>query len=289
MQACLADDVAQVVRLSATLRTLAASATQPATVAAARKKVADALGLAAGEPSPITAEVLAEFANQLQAIDADTATPAWHKALDAALTAAASTTAALQSLGATATSGTLAQRQTVQTQLDALQPTLKAGQAALEAQHKAWLKLLEFAEKTLRARQWPGFDGDAARDAKKALLPRDAKKREQPTVRDRSVNAFKRASYFIAQGHWLHSKFPNGVYADVPGLCKAVTRQDIADNDFSLTPGRYVGVAVGVQDDDAGEAFVARMREIHEELDDLNQQAVALAKRVQDSMQEWAE
>jgi type I restriction enzyme M protein len=170
-----------------------------------------------------------------------------------------------------------------------LQATLKAGLAALEAQHKAWLKLLDLADKTLRARQWAGFDADAARDAKKALLPRDIKKREVATVRDCSVEAFKRASYFIQQGHWLHSRFPDGVYADVPGLCKAVTRQDIADNDGSLTPGRYVGVAVGAQDEDAGEAFVARMREIHSELDELNQQAVSLAKRVQDSMAEWAE
>ena len=292
LQTCLADDVAQVVRLSAALRTLATSATQPETVAIVRRKVGDALGLAAGEPSPITAEVLAEFANQLQAIDAETATPAWYKALDAALTAAASTTAALKALGATSTgasTGTLAQHQAAQTQLEALQPTLKAGQAALEAQHKAWLKLLEYAEKTLRARQWPGFDGDAARDAKKALLPRDAKKREQPTVRDRSVNAFKRASYFIGQGHWLNSKFPSGVYTDVPGLCKAVTRQDIADNDYSLTPGRYVGVAVGVQDDDAGEAFVARMREIHEELKALNDQAVLTTQQISAAFQELFE
>lgn len=92
LQTCLADDVAQVVRLSAALRTLATSAAQPQIVAAVRKKVADALGLAAGEPSPITAEVLADFANQLQATD--TATPAWNEALNAALTAAASTTAA---------------------------------------------------------------------------------------------------------------------------------------------------------------------------------------------------
>ena len=108
-------------------------------------------------------------------------------------------------------------------------------------------------------------------------------------MRDRSVEAFKRASYFIQQGHWLHSRFPKGVYADVAGLCKAVTRQEITDNDGSLTPGRYVGVAVGVQDEDAGEAFVARMREIQTELSELNEQAVELAQRVQDSFAEWTE
>ena len=108
-------------------------------------------------------------------------------------------------------------------------------------------------------------------------------------MRDRSVEAFKRASYFIQQGHWLHSRFPSGVYADVPGLCKAVTRQEITDNDGSLTPGRYVGVAVGVQDEDAGEAFVARMREIHEELFDLDKQAVELSEKVRSVFAEFLE
>jgi type I restriction enzyme M protein len=141
----------------------------------------------------------------------------------------------------------------------------------------------------LLARQWPGFDADAARDAKKALLPRDIKKREPATVRDLSVEAFKRAGYYIQQGHWLHSRFPDGLYADVPGLCKAVTRQDIADNDGSLTPGRYVGVAVGTQDDDAGEAFVSRIREIQTELGDLNDQANVLAHRIQVVLQDVVE
>ena len=145
------------------------------------------------------------------------------------------------------------------------------------------------AEKQLRARQWASFDGDAARDAKKALLPRDAKKREKPTARDLGMEAFKRASYFIAQGHWLLSRFPQGLYADVPGLCKAVSRKDIADNDYSLTPGRYVGVALGGQDEDDGEAFASRMKEIHSELAELNEKASGLAASVQASLEELFE
>ncbi len=280
----LAGDAAPIAALSAALRPLAAQLAQPDVVAVVRQKLADALSLPPDAPSPLTDEALAQFPPSLQALDA--AAPGWHTALDAAAQAAASTVAALQPLKA---NSSLADRQAAQTQLEAIQPQLKAGLAALEAQHKAWLKLLEQAEKTLRARQWPSFDGYATREAKKALLPRDLKKREQPTVRDRSVEAFKRASYFIQQGHWLHSRFPSGVYADVPGLCKAVTRQEITDNDGSLTPGRYVGVAVGVQDEDAGEAFVARMREIHEELFDLDKQAVELSEKVRSVFAEFLE
>jgi type I restriction enzyme M protein len=271
----LADDAAQIAALSVTLRPLAAQVGQADTVAAVRQKLAEAMDLPPDAPSPITDEALAQFTQSLQAID--TATPGWQAALDAAKKAADDAVAALQpqQVGAT-----LAQRQAAQAQLEQLQPTLKAGLAALEAQHKAWLKLLEQAEKTLRARQWPGFDSEAARDAKKALLPRDPKKREPVTVRDRSVEAFKRASYFVQQGHWLHSRFPEGVYVDVPGLCKVVNRKDIADNDGSLTPGRYVGVAVGAQDDDAGEAFGKRMREIHEELVELNASANQMSGKI---------
>ena len=40
-----------------------------------------------------------------------------------------------------------------------------------------------------------------------------------------------------------------GVFADVPGLCRAVTLGEIAANDYSLTPGRYVGVAAAAAED----------------------------------------
>lgn len=152
----LADDAAQIATLSAALRPLAVQVGQAETVAAVRQKLAEAMDLAPDAPSPITDDALAQFPQSLQAIDA--ATPAWQAALDAAAQAAIDAVAALQPQQS---SQKLAPRQAAQAQLEQLQPTLKAGLAALEAQHKAWLKLLEQAEKTLRARQWPGFDGEA--------------------------------------------------------------------------------------------------------------------------------
>src|SRR5690606_32440329 len=113
------------------------------------------------------------------------------------------------------------------------------------------------------------------------LLPRDPKKREPASVRDRAVEAFRRALYFVAQGHWLLTRFPEGRYADVPGLCKVVDRASIAVNDWSLTPGRYVGVALGGDEDDDGEAFRERMREIHGELAELTGKPAELAARIQ--------
>ena len=60
-------------------------------------------------------------------------------------------------------------------------------------------------------------------------------------------------------------------YADVAGLCKAATLQEIEAQGWSLNPGRYVGVVAGenVSDEDFNEQLVA----LNEELEVLNSQA----------------
>ena len=166
----------------------------------------------------------------------------------------------------------------LQATLDALAPQLKALGKTLEARHKQWLKLLDSAEKSLRARQCKAFDGKAVREAKRALLAADARKSEAPTVRDAVLEALKQAVYFIHQGHWLHSRFPDALFEDVPGLCKAVTIDEIEANDWSLTPGRYVGVAAAAAEDE--DDFVEKLREIHDELAELNDKSVELAARI---------
>ncbi len=75
----------------------------------------------------------------------------------------------------------------------------------------------------------------------------------------------------------LREAFPDGAYADVPGLCKAATRAEIAAQGWSLNPGRYVGVAAQAADE---EDFAARLEELHEELTALNAEAHELAERI---------
>ncbi len=62
---------------------------------------------------------------------------------------------------------------------------------------------------------------------------------------------------------WLYSKFGDGVYQDVAGLCKIAECSEIEVKGWSLTPGAYVGVAPLEHD---GIDFHERIREIHEEL-----------------------
>jgi type I restriction enzyme M protein len=86
--------------------------------------------------------------------------------------------------------------------------------------------------------------------------------------------------YFWRQAHWLNSRFPNGVYADVEGLCKVVSRAEIESKDWSLSPGRYVGVDAATEDDFD---YEERLAEIHIELDGLNEEAIALAQLIQEN------
>lgn len=171
----------------------------------------------------------------------------------------------------------------LQAVLDPLAVPLKALAKALETRHKQALSWLDGAEKSLRARSSKAWDAKAAREARRALAA-DAKKNEPATVRDEVLRALKQAAYFAHQGHWLHSRFPDGVYDDVPGLCRAVTVDDIAANDWSLTPGRYVGVAAAEAEDE--EDFAEILRGIHAELAELNDKAVELAGQIAGNFEE---
>ena len=82
---------------------------------------------------------------------------------------------------------------------------------------------------------------------------------------------------------WLEERFPDAKYHDVEGLVKAVTRAEIATNDWSLTPGRYVGVA---ESDDGDEDFSERFAALHEELRKLDAEAEALAKKIDANFRE---
>jgi type I restriction enzyme M protein len=67
-------------------------------------------------------------------------------------------------------------------------------------------------------------------------------------------------------------------YADVAGLCKAASLQEIEAQGWSLSPGRYVGVMPGedVSDEDFNEQLVA----LNEELEMLNSHAQNLEKTI---------
>ena len=67
-------------------------------------------------------------------------------------------------------------------------------------------------------------------------------------------------------------------YADIPGLCKVATLEEIEAQGWSLTPGRYVGVAPGKEVSD--EDFKAQLEALNEELGTLNAQARTLEQTI---------
>ena len=99
-----------------------------------------------------------------------------------------------------------------------------------------------------------------------------------------AVEQLKRVRYFHRQAAWLTERFPDGVLSDVEGLVKLVDRVEIAANDWSLTPGRYVGVAPEEEDD--GFDFEKALRDIHTELEGLNAEAIELTAKIKKNFEE---
>ena len=81
--------------------------------------------------------------------------------------------------------------------------------------------------------------------------------------------------------------FPETKYRDVLGLCRQATRKEIAEQDWSLNPGRYVGVAPGEKQED--EEFRAKLETLQEELEALNAEAVQIQTRIAQNVAELLE
>lgn len=78
----------------------------------------------------------------------------------------------------------------------------------------------------------------------------------------------------------LMEYFPNKIYQNVEGLCKIADLAEIKAQDYSLTPGRYVGVSVEI---DMDFDYKSRMTKIHTELAKLNTEANDLMAMIQNS------
>ena len=147
-----------------------------------------------------------------------------------------------------------------------------AGQA--DRLHRLAVRLIETCERECDARSSDAWNARAVTRARKAA---DEARRE-------AVETLERAHYLWRQARWLTDRFPDAALRDVPGLVKLVDRAEIKANDWSLTPGRYVGVAP--EEEDENFDFKAALREIHGELETLDAEAVTLAARIRRNFEE---
>ena len=135
-------------------------------------------------------------------------------------------------------------------------------------------RTVDIAVKELEARESDLWDNAEINKARKAL----------ECARTGAVEALRRARYFVRQADWLQERFPEAELRDVEGLVKLVDRSEIEAHDWSLTPGRYVGVAPEEEDEDFD--FEEALRCIHVDLKGLNEKAVALAARIARNFEE---
>lgn len=137
--------------------------------------------------------------------------------------------------------------------------------AAALTQLEAKKKDLESKAKTAVA--------EAPRKEKKAI---EKKYSDQIAELEETITTAKEAL-------WMIEKFGEGEYADIPGLCKVATLEEIETKGYSLTPGAYVGV-VPTEDDDVD--FHLRMTEIHKELLSLQEESDRLMGTISKNWEE---
>jgi len=149
-------------------------------------------------------------------------------------------------------------------------------------QAKAVIKSIDqFAKLLAEANDAAVADGAKAAEGKKLIKALDEARVSltgDPDIQLSPTGCLKRLRYFADQADWLLSRFPEGKLADVEGLVKLVDRDTLAEHDYSLSPGRYVGVAPEVEDEDFD--FDEAIKAIHEELGTLNDEAAILAETI---------
>ena len=139
--------------------------------------------------------------------------------------------------------------------------------------YKLATRLIETCERECGAPSSDAWNRRAVARARKAA---DAARRA-------AVDQLRKVRNFWRHAHWLTERFPDGELRDVAGLVKLVDRAEIEANDWSLTPGRYVGVTPEAEDEDFD--FATAMQEIHAQLADLNAEAAGLAEKIQENFE----
>ena len=120
---------------------------------------------------------------------------------------------------------------------------------------KVCLRLAEQCEREFDARKADAWETAAINKLRKGL-------EEQ---RGAAVEQLRQVGYFHKQAEWLQERFPEAKLRDVEGLVKRVSLAEIEAQDWSLTPGRYVGVAA--PEEEEGFDFEQALRDIHLELE----------------------
>lgn len=166
----------------------------------------------------------------------------------------------------------------------------RAAMQPMAEQAKALIKEIDHLAKLAQKAQEATLAGGQKAAEGKKLLAMITEARVpltgDPNIHLSVTGSLKRARYFEGQAEWLLSRFPEGKLRDVEGLVKLVDQTELATNDYSLTPGRYVGIAP--EEDDEDFDFEETIKEIHLEIETLNAEAAELADAIASNFEELA-
>jgi type I restriction enzyme M protein len=146
--------------------------------------------------------------------------------------------------------------------------------AALHEGLKHLDRVVRAHEKTLAA--------EAAAEGKRATA--DRKTKALKTALETLHAEVKNAESSFGHIRWLQERFPEAAYEDVTGLCKLATPAEVAEQEFSLNPGRYVGVVIE-EDGKTEEEFIAEISAANTEFEKLCTSARALESIITKNVQ----
>ena len=152
----------------------------------------------------------------------------------------------------------------------------KAFDPFFEALHSG----LKTLDKTVR--QHEKVKAEAAKKSGKRSST-DRETRKLKTALEQLHKEVKLAESYYKYVHWLQERFPKAEYEDVTGLCKLAIPEEIKEQDFSLNPGRYVGVVIE-EDGKMEEEFITDLLEFGDELDVLNQDSICLNEIIKNNV-----
>ncbi|MEB3249869.1 MAG: N-6 DNA methylase, partial [Merismopediaceae bacterium] len=115
----------------------------------------------------------------------------------------------------------------------------------------------------------------AIADGKRVTTTPDTKKLKEAL--NKLHQEVKASEQFFLHIQWLQERFPQACYEDMTGLCKLATLEEVKEQDYSLNPGRYVGVVIE-EDGKTEEEFLADLLQMNQQLSALNETAIALGE-----------
>lgn len=141
---------------------------------------------------------------------------------------------------------------------------------------------LKHLDRVVRSHQKHKTD-QAKADGKRFSVDRDMK--ELKSRLERLHSEIRNAESFFSHVAWLQERFPAAKYEDVTGLCKLASQAEIKEQDYSLNPGRYVGVVIE-EDGKTEEEFIEGLAEMQAALEALDAGATELSSVIRHNVKQ---